>query len=140
MRDTAFAFFLAAVLCVTVGMAWGIQMGISGDHLMSPVHAHLNLVGWATLALFGVYYRLTPQANGALARVHAAVAITGVAAMVGGMAWLFSGGTEVAAIVGSLLTVASMLIFLVTVLRHGFGARADSAARRDVPLDYGARA
>ena len=45
MRDTAFAFFLSAVLCAAFGMAWGIQMGISGDHLMAPAHAHLNLVG-----------------------------------------------------------------------------------------------
>ena len=64
MRDVAFVFFLAAVFCVSVGMAWGIQMAISQDHLMSGAHAHLNLVGWTTMALFGLYYRLTPQAAG----------------------------------------------------------------------------
>jgi hypothetical protein len=61
-RDIAFVFFLAAVLCVAGGMVWGIQMAASGDHAMVGAHAHLNLVGWATLALFGIYYRLTPQA------------------------------------------------------------------------------
>ena len=125
MRDAAFAFFLAAVLSVTGGMALGIWMGISGDHSMAPVHAHLNLVGWVTLALFGIYYRLTPAAGASpLARVHAVLAIAGVAVMTGGMAWLFSGGSEGPAILGSLLTVASMLVFLVTVLRHGFGSAA----------------
>ncbi|WSH31117.1 hypothetical protein U8P75_36830 (plasmid) [Rhizobium beringeri] len=62
MRDIAFIFFLAAVVCVTSGMVWGIQMAISEDHLLAPAHAHLNLVGWTTLALFGLYYRLTPTA------------------------------------------------------------------------------
>lgn len=139
MRDTAFAFFLAAVLCVTAGMALGIYMGIAGDFLMAPVHAHLNLVGWATLALFGVYYRLTPQADGRLARAHAALAIAGVVGMTGGMAWLFLGGPKVVAIAGSLLTAASMLVFLWTVLRHGFGAaRAGHPAERETWLGAGA--
>lgn len=133
MRDTAFVFFLAAVTCVTFGMAWGIQMGITQQFVMAPAHAHLNLVGWVTLALFAVYYRLTPQAAGLLAKIHAAVAISGVALMVGGMIIMFSGGTETVTILGSLVTAASMLIFLVTVLRHGFGAGSTSSASSRTP-------
>ena len=94
MRDTAFVFFVAAVLCVVAGMLWGIWMAISHDHLLAPAHAHLNLVGWVTLALYGVYYRLTPPANAArLARVHAGVAIPGVVVMVAGIALVRSGGS-----------------------------------------------
>jgi peptidoglycan/LPS O-acetylase OafA/YrhL len=127
MRDVAFAFFLAAVLCVTAGMIWGLQMSASGDHSMVGAHAHLNLVGWATMALFGIYYRLTPQAaQGWLAKVHAVLAIVGVAVMVPGIAIAISGGLPGLAIAGSLLTFASMAVFLFTVVRHGFGASADS--------------
>ncbi|MEO8241166.1 MAG: hypothetical protein ABI832_02580 [bacterium] len=122
MRDIAFVFFLAAVTCVTLGMAWGIQMAISEDHLLAPAHAHLNLVGWTTLALFALYYRLTPAAaKGLLPRVHAVLAILGVALIVPGIAMAISGGSPAPAAAGSLLTLASMLTFLVTVLRHGFG-------------------
>ena len=122
MRDIAFVFFLAAVLCVTGGMFWGLHMGASGDHSMVGAHAHLNLVGWVTLALFGVYYRLTPQAaRGWLPRVHAVLAIGGLVVMVGGLYLLFRGGNEVPAIVGGVLVFASMLVFLFTVVRHGFG-------------------
>jgi hypothetical protein len=125
MRDIAFVFLTAAVLCVTGGMIWGLQMAASGDHSMVGAHAHLNLVGWATMALFGFYYRLTPRAaQGLLARVHAAVAILGVIIMVPGIAIATTGGSPGLAIAGSLLTLASMLIFLVTLVRHGFGARA----------------
>lgn len=139
MRDTAYAFFLAAVLCVTVGIALGIYMGIAGDFLLAPVHAHLNLVGWATMALFGVYYRLTPQAGRSpLAVVHAAVAIPGILAMTGGMAWLFLGGPKALAILGSLLVAASMLIFLATVLRHGFGPQQGAARDADREVWLGA--
>ena len=53
--------FQAAVLMVLVGMLWGLQMGISQDHSAMPAHAHLNLLGWVSLFLFGVYYRLHPS-------------------------------------------------------------------------------
>ena len=127
MRDIAFVFFLAAVLCVTGGMFWGLQMGASGDHSMAGAHVHLNLVGWATMALFGVYYRLTPQAaQGWLPRVHAVLAIGGVAVMVSGLYIVFSGGAPGAAIAGGMMSFASMLIFLFTVVRHGFGVQGAS--------------
>jgi hypothetical protein len=127
MRDIAFVFFLAAVLCVTGGMFWGLPMGASGDHSMAGAHVHLNLVGWATMALFGIYYRLTPQAaQGWLPKVHAVLAIGGVAVMVTGLYIVFSGGAPGAAIAGGMMSFASMLIFLFTVIRHGFGAQVAS--------------
>ncbi len=132
MRDIAFIFFLAAVLCVTGGMIWGLQMAASNDHTMVGAHAHLNLVGWATMALFAVYYRLTPPAaQGWLPRVHAVLAIVGVILMTGGLALELAGRTEFLAVAigGSLMTAASMLIFLFTLLRHGFGAASARAGR-----------
>ena len=108
MRDIAFVFFLAAVLCVTGGMIWGLQMAASNDHSMVGAHAHLNLVGWATMALFAIYYRLTPQAAGGwLPRIHAAAAILGVGIMVPGIALATTGGSPGLAIVGTFLVFAS---------------------------------
>jgi hypothetical protein len=125
MRDIAFIFFLAAVLCVTGGMIWGLQMAASNDHTMVGAHAHLNLVGWATMALFGLYYRVTPQAaRGWLPRVHATLGIPGVLVMVPGIAIATTGGSPGLAIAGSFLTFGSMAVFLFTVIRHGFGASA----------------
>lgn len=124
MRDIPFVFFLAAVLCVMTGMILGIWMGIAQAFEFAPVHAHLNLVGWATMALFAIYYRLTPQAaQGWLPRVHAVLAIVGIVAMASGLAGEIAGHEEFFAplLAGSLMTAASMLLFLVTVVRHGFG-------------------
>ena len=100
-------------------------MAISEDHVLAPADAHLNLVGWTTLALSGLYYRLTPTASqGILPRVHAAFAIPGVALMIPGISVILVGGSPALAGAGAILTLASMLLFLVTVARHGFGAAA----------------
>ena len=125
MKGIAFAFFTTGVVAVTLGMSWGIYMGMTQDHTTAPAHAHLNLVGWVTMGLFGVYYLVTPQAAvSVLAKIHYGLATAGAAVMVPGIAITVTGGTEVFAIIGSLLTFASMLLFLFTVLRHGFGAKA----------------
>ncbi len=122
MRGIGFWFFAVAVVCITIGMAWGIQMSASADHSLSGAHAHLNLVGWVTMAMFGVYYTLTPQAADAvLARVHFAVALAGVVLMVPGIVMAIREAGEAVVIAGSMLTMASMAIFLVTVFRHGLG-------------------
>jgi hypothetical protein len=52
--------FQTAIVLVVVGMAWGLHMGISRDHAAMPAHAHLNLLGFVLLFLFGLYYRLHP--------------------------------------------------------------------------------
>jgi hypothetical protein len=52
--------FQAAVMLVVAGMIWGIVMAASGDHSAMPAHAHLNLLGWVSLFLFGIFYHLHP--------------------------------------------------------------------------------
>jgi hypothetical protein len=41
---------------MSFALFWGLQMAISADHSAFP--AHLNLLGWVSLFLFGIYYRL----------------------------------------------------------------------------------
>jgi hypothetical protein len=60
-----------AVLYLIVGVAIGIMMGASGDFTLRPVHAHINLLGWATMALAGLVYSIYEQAGrSVLARIH----------------------------------------------------------------------
>ena len=59
MNRLALAFFSTGALCVLGGMIWGVIMASSNDHSMMPAHAHLNLMGWATLALMGTFYALS---------------------------------------------------------------------------------
>jgi hypothetical protein len=53
--------FQAAVMLVLVGMLWGIIMAATNDHSTHPGHAHLNLLGWVSLFLFGIFYHLHPE-------------------------------------------------------------------------------
>ena len=70
--------FRAAVLMVIAGMIWGIVMGISQDHSTMPAHAHLNLLGWVSLFLFGIYYHLHPAVDlNRLALVQVSIWIVG---------------------------------------------------------------
>lgn len=118
MRGIALWFLLAAILAALTGMVWGLQMAATADHSLSPAHGHLNLVGWVSLALFGLYYHAVPVAAlSRLAKLHFVVAVAGVIIMVPGIAIARMDGPEGAAILGSLLTLLSMLIFALVVLR-----------------------
>ena len=106
--------FRAAVLMAAAGMIWGIVMGISQDHATLPAHAHLNLLGWVSLFLFGIYYHLHPAVNrSALASLQVWVWITGTIIMTIGVALVHSGheiGDPIAA-VSSLVVLVDMMIF-----------------------------
>ena len=51
---------LAAIYLV-LGMTLGIGMGIAEDHTLRGVHAHVNLLGWATLAVAALVFHVFPQ-------------------------------------------------------------------------------
>jgi len=64
-------FLRLAVLYIIVGVTLGLYMAASHDHSMHPVHAHLNLLGWVALSLFGLFYRAVPAAaKTRLAKAH----------------------------------------------------------------------
>ena len=60
MPNVAQLFFKAAVVFLIVGIGMGLQMSISGVHNVTGAHAHANLLGWVTSAIFGGYYALNP--------------------------------------------------------------------------------
>ena len=44
-------FIKSSIIYIVLGMALGIYMAASQDHSQMPTHAHLNLLGWVTMAL-----------------------------------------------------------------------------------------
>ena len=64
----AYRFFVIGILFALIGMGLGTYMGITQDFLLAPVHAHINLVGWTTHFLFGLYYRGEPANSKACCR------------------------------------------------------------------------
>jgi len=64
-------FLRLAVIYLLLGVSLGIAMAASHNYMMRPVHAHLNLLGWASMALFGLWYRFAPAAaDTKLAKTH----------------------------------------------------------------------
>jgi hypothetical protein len=60
-----------SVVYLIVGIGMGIAMGASQNFTLRPVHAHVNLLGWTTMALAGLIYSVFPKAGTSrLARVH----------------------------------------------------------------------
>lgn len=64
-------FMLIGVLFLIVGIAFGMHMSASGNHTMTAVHVHINLLGFVLMTLFGLVYRTFPaMASHVLAKVH----------------------------------------------------------------------
>lgn len=114
-------FLLCAIGYVFLGMCLGIVMGASQDFTLAPVHAHANLIGWATMGLFAFYYNAVPQAGETgLARLHFWTAQLGLLLIIPGLSMALSGNKtgEPILIVGEFLTLLSMLLFAWTVHRQ----------------------
>ena len=111
MISTLFLRF--GVFFAITGMCLGIYMAATHDHTLAPVHAHINLVGWVTMFLSGLFYAVRPDCEGKMARIHLGLAVIGLLILAPGLAGVMLGfpmGEPLAAI-GSLITLAAMLVF-----------------------------
>ncbi|KAA0595236.1 hypothetical protein J2848_003569 [Azospirillum lipoferum] len=119
--------FKAACLFALAGLGMGIGMAASQDHSLMPAHAHLNLLGWVSLFLFGVYYRLHPALETSrLAMTQIVVWSVGTTFLTVAVAALHLGHTafEPVAAVSALLLFGSLGLFTVLVFRSGSPAQA----------------
>jgi cytochrome c oxidase cbb3-type subunit 1 len=85
------AFIRSSLLWFGAGIALGVGMAIHPGWLVyRPAHAHMNVVGFLTMLVFGVGYQLLPRLfghalhSGALAIAHLVLANTGLLGMVVG--------------------------------------------------------
>ena len=125
MKALPFWFLGIAVILAVIGMGVGIYMGISEDHTLAPAHAHNNLVGWVTLALYGFSYKLVPAAGRArLAVVHFWLAVAGAVTIGLGIALAAQGQTMLVQ-VSSLLVIAAMVLFAFIVWTNRAGLTLD---------------
>lgn len=112
-------FFKTAIVFLILGVAAGLQMAISGDHGAFPAHAHINLLGWVTSAIFGGYYALNPaKAARRIALVHYGLYTLGLVVMLPALyLMLAQGNTALEPVVagGSLIVAAAILVFAVVV-------------------------
>lgn len=118
MNSLARICWIMAPIYVLIGMLLGIHMSSSGDYTWAPAHAHLNLIGWVSIALFGTFYALQPHAaKWMISKLQVALANLTVILMFPGIILAIEGKTEVLAIVSSLLAVLMMAMFLFIVFK-----------------------
>jgi cbb3-type cytochrome oxidase subunit 1 len=107
-----------AALYLVVGVTMGIVMGIQHQFSLAPVHAHINLLGFATLAIVGVIYKLYPEAaNTRLATAHFWIHNTALPVFMIGLAFALTGHEAFVpvTIVGAIAVAAGILVFAVNI-------------------------
>ena len=128
MKRVDVYFLLLATVLLVCGAVLGIVMGAREDFQLTPVHAHLNLAGWTSLALFGLTYRSYPElAATALARYHFIVSATASVFLPIGIGFAVLRAQPGLAIFAAILWLLGVLMFLAQLLRL-LGARSATPA------------
>ena len=118
MMSVSNNFLRLGVLSALVGMSLGVWMGANQDFVLRPVHAHINLLGFASMMLFGLFYRAFPAAGrGWLPMVHFALSVLGFLILMPSLTLLILEKPLFmpAMIASEIMLVASMLLFVIIV-------------------------
>lgn len=124
-----------AVVYLLLGVALGIFMGTSQNFTLRPVHAHVNLLGWATLALAGLIYSVFPEAgNSKLAKAHFWLMNLALPVMMGALTLLLSGKTAVVPVLAAseIAAAAAIAAFALNVFLN-LGVRTTPAGMQSPP-------
>lgn len=122
-------FLRLGVLSALVGMALGVWMGANQDFVLRPVHAHINLLGFASMMLFGLFYRAFPTAGrGWLPLAHFVLSVLGFLILMPSLTlMLLQRPMFIPAMIASeIMLVASMALFVIIVFKATM-ARDESA-------------
>ncbi|HSC18868.1 MAG TPA: hypothetical protein VLC74_08140 [Rhizomicrobium sp.] len=124
MPRVSAAFFVTGGLLLLTGMMLGEYMGAHEDFALSPLHAHINLLGWVTLALYGTFYTLTKDTySPRLAWTNYILSSAGVLAMIPMLALLLTapdGAKKYGPLAGAAggIALLGLLVFLVSAFRE----------------------
>jgi hypothetical protein len=129
MKRVDLFFLLLATVLLICGALLGIVMGAREDFQLVPVHAHLNLAGWASLGLFGLTYRAYPElAVTRLARYHFIVSGTASVMLPIGIGLAVLRAQPGLAIFSSILWLLGVLMYLAQLVRLLGERRGDVSA------------
>lgn len=113
-------WYRLALLYFVAGTGLGIYMGMSEDFTLRPVHAHLNLLGWVSLAITGLIYERFPAATTTrLYPIHFWVYNLALPIAMLALALLLKGNPAFGPVAGivSMVLFASIAVFVVNVWR-----------------------
>lgn len=106
------AFFASAAFYAMIGVCWGLAMGVTENHATYSAHAHLNLLGWLSLAMMGMFYATIGQdVSEKIKAANFAISNLGVLLMIPGL-FLYLGQAGPPAVFGPLIAAGSLLVVL----------------------------
>jgi hypothetical protein len=126
-----------AAVYFIVGIALGIYMASTGNHTLMPVHAHVNPLGWLSLAVAAILYRLWPEAAATrLAKAHFVLYNAGFPIMTIALVLFLQGVSKAEPFValGAVLLGAGVLSFTLNVLINFRSQPIRWPRRRQFPL------
>jgi len=77
---------LAAIFGL-IGAILGSHMAGSGSYQFRPIHAHILVVGWLSIFVWGIFYRVYTIKSSKLVSAHGWTAVVGSIGLTAGM-WL----------------------------------------------------
>ncbi len=113
-------FLRIAVVYFVIGAVLGLYMGITATFSQAPVHAHLNLLGWVSLAVIGLIYHVSPAAGETrLARIHFWLHNLGLPVFMVGLAAVLTGNQAMIPLVAAAASVVlvGIVLFAVNLFR-----------------------
>ena len=113
-------FLRISVIYFVIAVALGVYMGITEKLTQAPVHAHLNLLGWVSMALFGLIYHAHPAAGATkLAAWHFWIHNMTVPAFMAALFLMLAGNPALGPVVGilAIATGIGILLFAVNLWR-----------------------
>lgn len=121
MPRVSAAFFAFGALCLLTGMTMGMQMGGSQDFTLMPAHAHLNLLGWVTMSLYGTFYAFTRETmSEKLAWANFGLSALGMIVMIPSLVLVLKGdeSKEVYVALGGGIAMLGLLVFGVSAAKE----------------------
>ena len=112
------SFILVGILYLVLGVVLGMYMGASGKHAAAPAHAHINLLGFTLMMVFGLTYKVFPAMAGhMLATAHFWLHLVGSVVLLALLFLLTTGRIQETAMVpwapiAELLVLLGVLTFL----------------------------
>lgn len=113
-------FMRLGALSALVGMALGVWMGANENFTLRPVHAHINLLGFASMMLFGLFYRAFPAAGrGWMPMAHFVLSVVGFLILMPSLTLMLLGKPLFmpGMIASEIMLVASIALFVVIVFK-----------------------
>ncbi|WP_042455136.1 cytochrome-c oxidase [Neobacillus dielmonensis] len=114
-------FIKISVVYFVIGVCIGMAMSMTESFSFTPVHVHINLLGWTAMTLAGLIYVAFPGAGETtLAKIHFWLHNIALPVMMIGLALLVSGVEKAApaVAVGGTLMVLGVIIFAINILKN----------------------